>query len=507
MAQTWSVALLGMEGQMIEVEAAIGGGLPRTVLVGLPDASLYESRDRCRAAVANSGYSWPSQLVTINLTPASLPKAGSHYDLSIVAAVLAAAEVVPRESVRRRVLLGEVGLDGRVRRVRGVLPALMAARSAGFEQVVVPQGQQAEAALVEGLGVTAVGSLADLVDCLHGRPVLPVEDDPATGEEGGSPPARDLSEVVGQPEARWALEVAAAGRHHLYLQGPPGVGKTMLAERLPGLLPDLELPEALEVSAVHSLAGVGVDGLITRPPYADPHHSASQPSIIGGGARIARPGAISLAHRGVLFLDEAPEFSPRVLEGLRTPLESGVVTLGRTQLQTRYPARFQLVLAANPCPCGLAATPGAECRCAPMAIRRYAERLSGPVLDRIDIAVTLAPLRRAYLRTATVGETSAVVAARVREARERQARRLTGSGWLTNSEVPGHHLRRGLPLPDGVEALDQALQRGRISARGVDKVLRVSWTLADLAGADAPTRSHLLTALAMRRGEPAEGVA
>ncbi len=506
LAQTWSVALLGMEGQMIEVEAAIGGGLPRTVLVGLPDASLYEARDRCRAAVANSGHSWPSQLVTINLTPATLPKAGSHYDLSIVAAVLAAADVVPREAVRGRVLLGELGLDGRVRRVRGVLPALMAARAAGFEQVVVPHGQLAEAELVEGLVVTSVGSLADLVECLHGRPVLAAPAPAPAAEPVAAPPVRDLAEVVGQPEARWALEVAAAGRHHVFLQGPPGVGKTMLAERLPGLLPDLELAEALEVSALHSLAGTGVDGLITRPPYADPHHSASLPSIIGGGSRVARPGSISLAHRGVLFLDEAPEFSPRVLEGLRTPLESGTVTLGRAEVQTSYPARFQLVLAANPCPCGLAATPGAECTCAPMAIRRYADRVSGPILDRIDIATVLAPLRRAYLRTASVGESSQVVAERVRAARERQRHRLAGTGWLTNAEVPGHHVRRRLPLPEGVEALDQALQRGRISARGVDKVLRVSWTLADLAAADVPTREHLLTALAMRRGESGEGL-
>lgn len=507
LAQTWSVALLGMQGQMVEVEAAIGSGLPRTVLVGLPDAALYEARDRCRAAVASAGLGWPSQLLTINLTPATLPKAGSHYDLSIVAAVLGAAGTVPAEALRSRVLLGELGLDGRVRRVRGVLPALMAARAAGFEQVVVPHGQHAEASLVSGLSITSVGSLADLVDCLHGRPVLSVPGavEPVDPLEPGV--ARDLSDVVGQEEARWALEVAAAGRHHLFLHGPPGAGKTMLAERLPGLLPDLELAEALEVSALHSLAGGGVDGLITRPPYSDPHHSASVPSIVGGGARMARPGSISLAHRGVLFLDEAPEFSPRVLEGLRTPLESGVITLGRTQVQTSYPARFQLVLAANPCPCGLAGTAGAACTCAPMTVRRYAERISGPILDRVDISVTFTPLRRAYLHGGgPVPETSAVVAERVHAARQRQLRRLAGTGWSTNAEVPGHHLRRRLPLPDGVEALDLALQRGRVSARGVDKVLRVSWTLADLAGVDRPTRAHLLTALAMRRGESGEGL-
>ncbi|WP_114561488.1 YifB family Mg chelatase-like AAA ATPase [Desertihabitans aurantiacus] len=504
LAQTWSVALLGMDGQMVEVEAAIGGGLPRTVLVGLADTALYEARDRCRAAVSTSGFSWPSQLVTINLTPANLPKAGSHYDLSIVAAVLGAAEVVPRDALRDRVLLGELGLDGRVRRVRGVLPALLAARDAGFERVVVPHHQRAEAGLVEGLTVDSVGSLVELVDCLHGRPVLPPPQ--AVPDPVEQPATKDVCEVVGQPEAKWALEVAAAGRHHLFLQGPPGVGKTMLAERLPGLLPELTLSEALEVSAIHSLAGHGVDGLITRPPFADPHHSASLPSVVGGGARMARPGAISLAHRGVLFIDEAPEFPSKVLEGLRTPLESGRVTLGRAEVQASYPARFQLVLAANPCPCGQAATPGAECTCTPMAVRRYAERISGPILDRVDISTTLAPLRRAYLRGGVEpGEPTAVVGARVLEARERQRRRLAGTGWSTNAEVVGHHLRRVLPLPEGVEALDQALQRGRISARGVDKVLRISWTLADLAQASRPARSHLLAALAMRRGEQLEG--
>lgn len=300
-----SVALVGLEGSPVEIEVAVGAGLPRTIMVGLPDTSLYEARDRCRAAVASCGLRWPDAMVTINLTPATLPKAGSHYDLGIVAAVLAAADLVPRDRLAGTVLMGELGLDGRVRPVRGILPGLLAAHRKDLRRCIVPAEQAGEARLVEGMAVQGVRRLQDLVDVLHGRSVPEALPEPGPVSEP-TPAAPDLSDIVGQVDAKWALEVAAAGRHALSLTGPPGVGKTMLAERLPGLSPDLSLSEALDVAAIASLAGQDLgDTLPTRPPYADPHHTASVASLVGGGARIVRPGAISLAHRGVLFLDEA----------------------------------------------------------------------------------------------------------------------------------------------------------------------------------------------------------
>ncbi|MFZ0529246.1 MAG: YifB family Mg chelatase-like AAA ATPase, partial [Propionicimonas sp.] len=431
------------------------------------------------------------------------PKAGSHYDLAIAAAVAAAGRKFDTAALERMALFGELGLDGRIRRVRGLLPALLAAIGRGFDRAVVPAAQLREAALVDGLTAFGAATLNDLFDVLNGGPGAAAEANEASPD--AEAPHLDLADVMGQGEGKWALEVAAAGRHHLYLHGPPGVGKTLLAERLPTILPDLELWEALEVSAVHSLAGMRLDdGLVRRPPYADPHHSASMASLVGGGARIAMPGAVSRAHRGVLFLDEAPEFSPRVMEALRVPLESGRIVLGRSVATAAYPASFQLVLAANPCPCGMAGTPGGNCRCAPMAVRRYASRVSGPILDRIDIHQQLRLTRVTFLTAQDPGESSATIAERVASARDRQRHRLRTTGWRTNGEVPGPALRKRLPLPEGSDLLDAAVARGRLSARGVDKVLRLAWTVCDLQGAARPTREHLRTALAMRRGEELE---
>ena len=498
-ARARSVALLGMEAVVVDVEAWTGSGLPRTTMVGLPDAALTQAKDRCRAAVLSAGYSWPPQVLTINLTPASLPKAGSAYDLGIAAAVLATERVIAYSALEGIVLLGELGLDGRVHSVRGVLPALLGAKRLGVEEAVVPASQLGEAGLVEGIRVRGVRDLRGLVDVLRGGPGVALDDAATpTPTPAGVP---DLKDVVGLAGARWALEVAAAGRHHLYFHGPPGVGKTLLASCLPTILPDLSVGEAMEVAAVHSLVERAVDTLPVRPPYSAPHHSASLASLIGGGARIARPGAVSLAHRGVLFLDEAPEFPAPALEALRTPLELGEIVLGRSEMAVRYPARFQLVLAANPCPCGLAGTPNTRCSCSPMAIRRYASRLSGPILDRIDIRAQILPLRRSLLAGAGEAESSAVVAGRVLAARSRQAARLRGTPWSTNAELPGVFMRKQLPMPANVGLIETAMERGALSARGADKVMRVAWTVADLVGADRVDGDHLSVALALRQGE------
>ncbi|MET9614417.1 YifB family Mg chelatase-like AAA ATPase [Kitasatospora indigofera] len=521
-ARTCSVALVGVDGVVVEVQADLEPGVAAFSLVGLPDKALSEARDRVRAAVVNSGEPWPQRKLTVGLSPASVPKSGSGFDLAVACAVLAAAERLDPASIAELLIIGELGLDGRVRPVRGVLPSVLAAAEAGYRHVVVAEQTAAEAALVPGVSVIGVRSLRQLIAVLTDAPVPEEQDDTVTGRpdpmlaglmlpgsgtrglSGQASAPLDLADVAGQYEARRALEIAAAGGHHLYLKGPPGAGKTMLAERLPALLPPLTQSEALEVTAVHSVAGLLPPGrpLIAGPPYCAPHHSTTMPAIVGGGSGLPRPGAVSLAHRGVLFLDEAPEFPVRVLDALRQPLESGEVVIARSAGSLRLPARFLLCLAANPCPCGRHSLRGGGCECTSVMVNRYQGRLSGPLLDRVDLQVQVAPVTRAELMDHdSTAESTATVAARVREARNRAAARLADTPWRTNAEVPGHHLRTRWELAPGAmtEAASQ-LERGLLTARGLDRVLRVAWTVADLAGRQRPDQRDLRTALVLRTG-------
>ncbi|GAA1042001.1 YifB family Mg chelatase-like AAA ATPase [Virgisporangium ochraceum] len=495
-AQVRAVALVGMVGQMVVVESDVAAGLPSLVVTGLPDAALTQARDRVRAAVVNSGEEWPQRRLTVNLLPAHLPKHGSSFDLAVAASLLAAAGAIPADPLREAVLIGELGLDGTVRPVRGVLPAVVAAMRNGLRYAVVPAENAAEAALVPGIVVRATDTLARLIGFL--RCDGPLLDPPSPGPDadlGGL----DLADVLGQDRGRRAVELAAAGGHNLALFGPPGAGKTMLAQRLPTVLPPLSDEAALEVTAVHSLAGALPEEspLIRQPPFQAPHHTTSVAALVGGGSGVGRPGALSRAHHGVLFMDEAPEFSPAALEALRQPLEEGVVRISRSRAETVFPARVQLVLASNPCPC---ARPGGDqyCECSPLARRRYLSRLSGPLLDRIDLQVKLSPARLEAALGDQAGESSEAVASRVAGARAAAAER-----WgATNAGVPSRTLRDArYRLPRVVSApLAKDLDRGLISARGHDRVLRVAWTMCDLDGRAHPELADVCEALDLRRG-------
>jgi magnesium chelatase family protein len=517
LATAHTIALQGALGHLIDVQADVSPGTPGTTLVGRPDVSLNEARDRCRMAVTNSNVPWPgaTRRVTILLAPSDLVKRGTHFDLAIALAVLAACGEVSQRSLDDTLVIGELTLTGGLRSVPGVLPMVMAASRRGYARVIVPEPQAREAAMVPGMTVLGLRSLAQVRAELRGE-VVPSADPvaPMSGsrliEWRGSRRLtdQDLSDLTGVPDVKYALEVAAAGGHHLMLSGPKGSGKTSLAERLPGILPDLSVEEALELTAIHSLAGAlePGDDLIRRPPFFAPHHDASKASLLGGGTGRVRPGEVSRSHCGVLFLDEFPLFRRDVIDALRQPLESGEVTIARGEESATYPARGLVVVACNPCPCGeySAASPGHRCECSQQERHRYARKVTGPVQDRIDILRHVLPPSPGD-PPALPGEspeTSLEVRNRVAAARERQFARYADRGWRLNSQVPSAVLAREWPLPDaGATRLQQEVLAGRLSRRGAVRVHRVAWTVADLRSRDRPTASDVDTALRLRQGE------